>query len=199
EQTVIFESSMLHSAPSSLVVTILSSAVQSMHSVRLSYRSVRAHETERVFDPYGVVYHEGFWYTIGYCHLRQGQRLFRLDRILQATILNEMFSLPSDFQALAAVQQALASVPRAWQIEVWLGTTLEEIQRQTHLANAYFTEVDGGVLLRGDVADLPWAARFLAGLGVTLVIHHPPELRAVLHQYALDLVDYAERTAHDDI
>jgi predicted DNA-binding transcriptional regulator YafY len=199
EQTVIFESSVFRSAPSSLVVTVLSSAVRSAHSVRLTYRSAHAHKTERTFDPYGVVYHEGFWYTIGYCHLRQGQRLLRLDRILQAELLNETFCPPTDFQALTEVQQALASVPRAWQVEVWLKTTVEEIQRQTHLANAYFTEAGTGVLLRGDVVDLPWAARFLAGLGIPFVIHHPPELRAVLRQYAFTLTDYAGRTEHDSL
>ena len=142
EQTVIFESSTFRSAPSSLAVTVLSSAVQSAHSVRLNYRSARAHGTERVFDPYGVVYHEDLCYTIGYCHLRQGQRLFRLDRILQVAILSETFSPPADFQALTA-------------------------------------------------------ARFLAGLGVPLVIHHPPELRAVVRQYALALANQAECTARD--
>ena len=47
----------------------------------------------RDFDPYGVVSRDGVWYTIGYCHLRQGQRLFRLDRIVQVTLLNEANSL----------------------------------------------------------------------------------------------------------
>jgi predicted DNA-binding transcriptional regulator YafY len=193
EQTVIFESNSLHASPSVLAVTVLSSAVQAKQCVRLRYRSARSQATERIFNPYGVVYHEGLWYTIGYCHLRQGQRLFRLDRILQVEILDETFSHPADFHALEAVQHALASVPRTWPIEVWLGITLEEVQRQTHLPKAHFAEVPNGVLLRGDVEDLPWAARLLAGLGVPFIIHHPPELRTVLREYALALASSAEQ------
>jgi len=194
EQTVIFESNSLRASPSVLAVTVLSSAVQAKLCVRLRYRSARSQATERIFNPYGVVYHEGFWYTIGYCHLRQGQRLFRLDRILRVELLDETFSHPADFHALEAVQHALASVPRTWPIEVWLGITLEEVQRQTHLPKAHFEEVPNGVLLRGDVEDLPWAARLLAGLGVPFIIHHPPELRTVLREYALTLASSAEQT-----
>jgi predicted DNA-binding transcriptional regulator YafY len=147
-----------------------------------------------VFDPHGVVYHAGIWYTIGYCHLRQGQRLFRLDRIQQVEVTSERFSPPVNFDALAAVQRALASVPRVWQIEVWLETTLEEVQRQTRFPKAMFEEVDKGVILRGDVEDLPWMARLLAGLGIPFIVHRPLELRDVLGQYARTLMRYAERS-----
>ncbi len=192
EQTVIFEDRSFRVIPSVLTITTLSSALQTGRCVRLHYHSARSQVTERVFDPYGVVYHEGAWYTIGYCHLRQGQRLFRLDRILQVEVTGETFSRPADFRALAAIQHALASVPRVWQVEVWLETTLEEIQHKTRLSKAQFEEGHNGVLLRGDVEDLPWMARFLAGLGVPLIIHHPAELRTVLRQYALTLASYAE-------
>jgi predicted DNA-binding transcriptional regulator YafY len=84
-------------------------------------------------------------------------------------------------------------VPRAWQIEVWLDTTLEEIIRQTRLSSAYFTEKRNGILFRGEVADLPWAARFLAGLGVSFVIHQPAELRTVVRDYAQKLARCAEQ------
>jgi len=193
EQTVIFERGGLAATPSASAVTVLSTAVQTRQCVRLQYRSARSDVTERVFDPYGVVYHAGLWYTIGYCHLRQGQRLFRLDRIQQVEVTSETFSPPVNFDALEAVQRALASVPRVWQTEVWLETTLEEVLRQTRFPKALFEEVDKGVILRVDVEDLPWMARFLAGLGVPLIIHHPSELRTVLHQYALTMASYAER------
>ena len=193
EQTVIFERGSLAATPSASTVTVLSSAVQTRQCVRLQYRSARSEVTERVFDPYGVVYHAGLWYTIGYCHLRQGQRLFRLDRIQQVEVTSEAFSFPVNFDALEAVQRALATVPRVWQIEVWLEITLEEVQRQTRFPKALFEEVDNGVILRVDVEDLPWMARFLAGLGVPLLIHHPPELKTVLCHYALTLASYAAR------
>lgn len=194
ERTVVFESSSVQAAPSVLAVMVLSSAIQAGRSVRLRYRSARSEVTERMFDPYGIAFQEGYWYTIGYCHLRRGQRLFRLDRVLHAEVTSETFPRPANFDALAAVQHALASVPRVWQVEVWLETMLAEAQQQTRLPKAHFEEANKGVLMRGEVDDLPWAARFLAGLGIPFIILRPPELRAVLRQYALTMINYAEQT-----
>jgi predicted DNA-binding transcriptional regulator YafY len=76
---------------------------------------------------------------------------------------------------------------------VWLETTLEAVRRQTHLSKTQFEEVRNGVLLRCEVDNLSWMARFLAGLGVSLIIHRPPELRTALRHYTLRLASYAER------
>lgn len=193
-QTVVFEDSSYHVAPSIAVVMMLSTAVQQGCCVRLRYRSARVEATERTFSPYGVIDHEGIWYTIGYCHLRKSQRLLRLDRIVQAELMNETFLRPENFDMLTAVQRALASVPRVWQIEVWLETTLEEAQRKSQLSKGHFEEINGGVLIRIEVEDLQWMARLLAGLGIPFIIHHPLELRTAVYQYALTMMSYAERT-----
>jgi predicted DNA-binding transcriptional regulator YafY len=194
EQTVAFDRGPAAIAPSAPAVMVLSSAVQSGQRVVLRYRSARGELTERAFDPYGIAYHRGFWYTIGYCHLREGQRLFRLDRIAHIQMTSETFPKPINFGALEAVSQALACVPRVWQVEVWLETTLEQALQQTRQPKACFEEANGGVLLRVDVEDLPWMARLLAGLGVLFIVHRPRELCDVVRQYAGTLASYAERS-----
>ena len=194
EQTVAFENNTARTAPAGLVVMVLSESIQSGRRVLLHYRSSREEVTERAFDPYGIAYHKGFWYTIGYCHLRQGQRLFRLDRITHIETTSATFPPRAQFPALEAVQLALASVPRVWQVEVWLQTTLLEAQRQTRLPEAFFQAGQGGVLLHVDVEDLPWMARLLASLDFPFIVHHPFELRDVLRQHAHTLVSYAECT-----
>lgn len=192
-QTVVFETRSTHAAPSLGAIMLLSAAVQNECSVRLHYRSARGEVTERLFDPYGVVAHEGVWYATGYCHLREEERLFRLERIQRIEITSDHFLRPASFEALAAVQRALASVPRVWRIEVWLQTTREEAQRHIPLSGGHFAEANQGVLIRCEVDDLLWMARLLAGLGMPFVIHHPPELRTVFRHYAREMMSYAER------
>ena len=194
EQTLVLDAGIPHGAPTSSVVMTLSAAVKSGRRVRIRYQSVQSAETERAFDPYGVVYRRGYWYTIGYCHLRQGQRLFRLDRIKELTLLNETFTRPPDFDTLEEVERSLASVPSDWQVEVRLETTLAEAQHWIAPGRVQLEEVDNGVIWRCQTEDLALMARILSGLGVPFTVRHPPELRTVLRQHALAIAGYAERS-----
>ncbi len=52
------------------------------------YVPARDESTERVVDPLRVVTREGHTYLDAWCHLAEDQRLFRLDRISEAEVLD---------------------------------------------------------------------------------------------------------------
>ncbi len=58
-------------------------------AVDLTYRDAQARETLRVVEPVGVLGTHSGWYLAAWCRLRQAPRVFRLDRIAQATLTRE--------------------------------------------------------------------------------------------------------------
>ena len=118
------------SSPDSSVVLTLSIATRQEKSVWMRYHSGQAEETQRTIDPYGLIFHAGLWYTVGYCHLRQDLRTFRLDRVLQAEPLEETFTRPPNFNGLDHLRRSIASMPGTWKVEVLLEMPLEEAERQ---------------------------------------------------------------------
>jgi len=52
----------------------------------------------REVDPYTLVNLGGSWYTVGYCHMRQGIRHFRIHRIENLRLLDRRFIRPTDFR-----------------------------------------------------------------------------------------------------
>ncbi len=62
-----------HSSPESTVVLTLSIATQQEKRIWMRYQSGQAEETERAVDSYGLIFHAGLWYTVGYCHLLCGK------------------------------------------------------------------------------------------------------------------------------
>jgi predicted DNA-binding transcriptional regulator YafY len=179
--------------PDASVVLTLGTAARERRRVALCYRRADGEATERRFDPYGLVCRRGRWYAIGHCHLRGGLRLFRLDRVAVVTDGDEVFERPARFDALAAVRDALGSVPRRLPVEVALSTTIEEARRRVSADVATLEEeASGGVVLRGYTDNPDWLARLLANLGCRLEIRHPPELRDALRRHAAEIARWAE-------
>ncbi|WP_151082302.1 helix-turn-helix transcriptional regulator [Nocardioides cynanchi] len=76
--------------PSTLALRAeLESAVAAGRQVRLTYYvPARDEESERVVDPHAVVTHHGVDYLDAWCHSAEAPRLFRLDRIHDARVLD---------------------------------------------------------------------------------------------------------------
>ena len=64
QETLIFDMATSSTPPRSEIVSVLSTAAQQERIVELYYRSYNGEITERAFDPYGLVYRSGFWYTV---------------------------------------------------------------------------------------------------------------------------------------
>src|SRR5439155_8944430 len=121
-ETLVFDFNPPEAAPSSEVVGTLCAAVQQGRQVLLHYQAWQAETTEREVDLYGLVYRSGFWYAVGYCHLREGLRVFRLDRVLSAEIGKSTYTRPADFDSLGYVTRSLAMMPSGWLVDVLLET-----------------------------------------------------------------------------
>lgn len=170
------------------VLTTLSNAAQSQRRVHMSYRSRKADETERELDPYGLVHRAGSWYVVGRCCLREAVRSFRLDRVRAVHLLEETFVRPAGFDARAYLGTSVATLPRAFTVEVLLETDLESARHAVFQSIGVLEPVEGGVLLRAQADDLDWMARELMRLPFDFDIRQPLELRAALRARALRLL-----------
>ncbi|MBE7087781.1 MAG: YafY family transcriptional regulator [Clostridiales bacterium] len=70
----------------------------------IKYHDRNGSVTERVIDPYIIVFKQGLWYVYAFCHLRNEFRFFKTGRIESAKILSEFKrqdisekNLPFDF------------------------------------------------------------------------------------------------------
>lgn len=158
----------------------LSAAAEERHRVRLKYRSAVGIDTERDFDPYALAYRAGRWYTVGHCHLRGGLRSFRLDRLSSVDTGSETFERPADFDVLEHLNRAVATLPRAHAVEVWIDASQERVAKVLSRALGVVEPLAGGVLLFAQTDDLDWFARELARLPFRFEVRHPVALTSAL-------------------
>lgn len=172
----------------------LSAAAQSRQRVHMKYRTARRQETARDFDPYGLAYRRGCWYVAGLCHLRGGLRSFRLDRVQSVRPLAVHFPPAADFDALSYLVSAVATLPRAFTIEVLLHTDLETARRELFPTAGVLEASGEGVRLLSQADDLHWFALELARLPFGFEIREPSALRDALVAHAERLTLLASRT-----
>jgi proteasome accessory factor C len=140
----------------------LEDAVRGRRQVRLTYYvPARDEESERVVDPHGVVSHHGVAYLDAYCHSADAPRLFRLDRIHEATVLDsEITTEPREPRDLSdgvfggdeATRVTLRLRPEARWVEEYY--TVEQVRPRP----------DGGSEVDLLVGDERWLQRLLLRL-----------------------------------
>ncbi len=139
----------------------LRDAVRTHRQVDIDYYAYgRDERTARRIDPYRVFSDNGQWYVAGFCHLAGGERLFRIDRINELTVLDSRFEPPVE-PPTAAVFRPDPTDPR-----VRLRLSPEARWVLEHYPCEEVVELDdGGVEVTLAVSARPWLERLLLRLG----------------------------------
>ncbi len=163
------------------VLETLRTAAREHRQVRIDYYAYgRDEHTRRVIDPYRVTSDEGQWYASAYCHLAEGDRLFRVDRISAAELLGSTFEPPADLPPEGVFTPASGD-PR---VVIELAPEARWVTEQYPVEGV--VEVEGGPTgadpgrLRATLAvsAQPWLERLLLRLGPSAsVVEGPDELR----------------------
>ena len=192
-ETITLDQSTASSAPpSEVVLSAMSSAAQLQQRVHIQYHSDPGDETERDFDPYGLTYYLQRWYVVGYCHLRQDLRSFRLDRITHINTLTAHFKRPEGFDPLAHMLQTIATMPRAYSFELLLKTDMATAQKEVFDVLGVLEAHKDGVILRGSVEDLDWLARQVSIFSFDFIVREPDGLKVELVKHSASLRRLAE-------
>ncbi|MEM7802248.1 MAG: YafY family protein [Chloroflexota bacterium] len=164
------------------VVLDLSQAVYDQQAVWIAYGDRERQTTRRKVDPYALVFMIGMWYVVGYCHLREALRTFRVDRIQSLKKLSLRFEKPEDFDAQQMVEESIARTPNVWTVELLFHGSLEEARRILPKTVATFTERPNGILVSIKSPSLEQMARFILGLEGDFEVMGPPEIRAAFQK-----------------
>lgn len=81
------------------MLMLLNRALLERRKVRIVYetRSRGGAVSERVVRPYHIMPYVRSWQLIAYCEMREAIRMFKVDRIQEATLSNERYRIPADF------------------------------------------------------------------------------------------------------
>ncbi|MBX6370842.1 MAG: WYL domain-containing protein [Acidothermus sp.] len=170
--------------PHGPVATAVREALETKRRLRLRYYVPSRDEvTERDVDPLRLEVVDGRSYLEGWCRRAEAVRLFRLDRILEARVLDAPCEPPPE----AAPRDLDAGIfqPGPGQIAVTL-----RLERPAHWVAEYYpceeieTSDDGALTVVLRTPDTRWVRRLLLRLGEAARVLDPPELAAEMRTEA---------------
>ncbi|HIP95944.1 MAG TPA: YafY family transcriptional regulator [Anaerolineae bacterium] len=167
--------------------------------VWIRYRNFNREETERVVDPYGLALQWGLWYLVGYCHLRQDVRTFRVDRIQALELLEATFQPPPDF----SVREFLATMARppepVYRVEVRFNPDVApRVVERSGTWQDLIEHPDGSVTVAFPTANLDWPTWWVLSYGAAARVISPPELAERVRQAAEAVVRIYAPRADDE-
>lgn len=150
----------LGTAPASLL-SELRTAVAGHRLVQLHYYSyARDEHGTRVVEPSRLTAKDGAWYLIAWCHQALDERVFRLDRVASARVLDQTFTPRDDVSVDAGFLAADTDLRVRLHFEPEARWVLEH-----HLVTDIVADSAGGATVTMPVRELPWLVRLLLRLG----------------------------------
>jgi predicted DNA-binding transcriptional regulator YafY len=149
---------------------------------------------ERRIDPYGLLLREGYWYVIGYDHVRADRRTFRVDRIEGDITAGDAgaFDVPAGFDPRAEFPNDPKRLgdddaePQIAQVAVF-GPLAGVVRSELGDSAVVDERSDGSVVFAVHCANQGAFRSWVLGLGTGAEVLGPPEVRADLVAWLHDL------------
>ncbi|MHC4780061.1 MAG: helix-turn-helix transcriptional regulator [Planctomycetota bacterium] len=166
-----------------------SRAVSESRRLRLTHTSAGANRpATREVDPYHIVNHDGAWYVIGHCHLKDALRTFALSRVTKAEVLDTTFERPASFDIDKFMSKRFGIIWGEKEHNVRLRFSASHapyvLEREWHPTQAVKKRRDGKVELTMKVNDLLEMKRWILSWGRGVEVLGPKVLRTQVREEA---------------
>lgn len=172
------------------VLLPIQQAVISRRVLRFDYRVPSRNEmTRRDVEPLGVVFHNGAWYLVGWCRLRDGLRQFKLERLGELVVTSERFSPRPDFSLDRYLNDAMPT-EKMLTARIWFRVfAFDRARRESFNELTEVVERDDGFEATVRTFSLQWLARWILTFGDGARAVAPEELRECVVQEARQILD----------
>jgi predicted DNA-binding transcriptional regulator YafY len=158
--------------------------IREHRSVEMNYQSSQVpHPSQRGLDPYALVHRWGWWYVIGFCHVRKEVRTFRVDRIFEIALMDTTFTPVPDFNLQDHLKKESEAQPRIiarLRFEPAFAFLLDGNHAYWETVNL---QPDGSVEATFSAPTLEWAASTTLVYGPAVEVLEPQALRAMVTEW----------------
>jgi len=149
----------------------------------------------RLVRPYQLLFDTGVWYIYGYSEERSAMRFFSLSRIKNASLTNERFTLPKDFDYITKNDGSYFGVflgkKKRYKIAFASNASIEIKERKWAADQKIEERKDGtGIIINFSSTQYPKILSWVLSYGISARPIEPPEL---VHEWEKNIIALYEK------
>lgn len=171
---------------------IIEEAISNNQCLRIRYESIDSGISERVVEPYFIIFRRRAFYFVAFCRLREDFRTFRIDRVESVDPVGEYFLRkrginPKDY--FEGSWEVFSGEP-AEVVVRFTGKAARVVKASTHHPNESIEDTSSeDIMYRVTVNGLEEIKRWILGFGAEAEVISPPELRQAMREISGSLQD----------
>ena len=176
----------------SQVARVVGEAIAARRLLRIEYYKENEDEfIERTIEPYKLANGQEGWYVHSFDLEKDKPRSYRLDRIREATVLDEEFEPRPGVEPDVTGWLATGEVPASESARIWVSPERARWERETH--HVVDELADGAVIIERTFASHEWLVREVLKEAGDAVVLEPEEARQAVLEAAEALAGAARR------
>jgi predicted DNA-binding transcriptional regulator YafY len=165
------------------IARVVSRAIASSRLLRIDYYKENEDEfIERTIEPYKLANGQEGWYVHSFDLEKDKPRSYRLDRIREATVLDETFERRPGIEPDVHGWLSTGEVPSSRSARIWVSPERARWEREDHRVVEELA--DGAVIVERTYASHDWLARELLKAAGDAVVLEPEEARVAVLETA---------------
>ena len=156
-------------------------AINRGRSISINYFSLNKNSlTVRKVDTYNLLFREGGWHIIGYCHMNNTVETFKLSRIKTLKVTNEIYMIPHTFSLKEYLDNNWGAFNgEKTKVSIKFAKNISDFIKdgKWHVSQQIEEQEDGAVVLNLYLNDTEEIKNWVMSLGKYAEIMEPQELR----------------------
>lgn len=175
-------------------IDLIMIGIEDQRAVELTYTSLRSEspQTYRVY-PYGMIYHRGSLYVVGYSTSHKEIRHWKVDRMEHVELTDECFQRPNDFDLHAHMADSFGVFHEKGNIVVRLRFAKEVAryvsEKKWHTSQRLWLQQDGSAVVEFRLGGTEEIKHWILSFGALVEVLEPPDLREQVSEEARKILD----------
>ncbi|WP_055668995.1 helix-turn-helix transcriptional regulator [Desnuesiella massiliensis] len=168
-------------------LTLINETIDDNKLIEFNYVNAKGDFSQRIVEPYTIIFKSYCWYFYGYCQAKQDFRIFRLSRIRDLKATNNCFSPRNEANPTVWSHKDFLKAPSVEIVMRFSSLVSGKVMDMFEGEDITFFE-DGSSMVRVNYSEDDWVYNTILSFGDQVEVLSPTHIREIIYNKANNIV-----------